>query len=304
MEGVYFFKDVTLLITHYNRSKSLERLLASLAKLNCTFEDTVVSDDASRPEEIAKVLDLQKQYNFRLVTTPRNRGYGNCINKGQDAITTPYTIYLQEDFVPFDAFPAHFKDAMDILNTDKSIDYIRFWAIGEMNIDKKPYGKGFSEMVYRFWNMSHKKFYQFSDTPNVRRSNFVEKFGRYREGIHGDMTDYYMAISFLHHKGKGLFYDAYDTLFSHDDVEEGSRIRPLINWRQRTNPIILFMRFFFLRYKWLKGTWLVMFFSKGKVQVNVANVLSSFLFAQVLGIIDADMVMGMDALMDFAELGF
>lgn len=261
MSESYFFKDVTLLITHYNRSKSLERLLASLARLNCRFEEIVVSDDASRPEEMAQVKRIQGIYNFRLVTTPKNGGYGNCINKGEDAIDTPYTIYLQEDFVPFAVFPEHFKDALQIMNEDKSIDYIRFWAIEDMHINLKPYGKGFSLMEYKFWNMSHLKFYQFSDTPNIRRSNFIEKFGRYREGIFGDKTDYYKAISFIHNKGKGLFYDKYDTLFTHDDEEEGSRIRSGNNWRQKQNIFVRILRFFFLRYKWLKGTWLVAMYS-------------------------------------------
>ncbi len=282
MNEVYYFKGVTLLITHYNRSRSLERLLSSLQRLNCSFEDTVVSDDASRPEEMEQVKKLQATYNFRLVTTPQNKGYGNCINKGQDVITTPYTIYLQEDFVPFDIFPKHFKDALQMMNEDKSIDYARFWAIEDMHIDMKPYGKGFSEMVYKFWNMHHLKFYQFSDTPNIRRNTFAQKFGRYREGVHGDITDYYMAISFLHNKGKGLFFDNYESLFTHDDVEEGSRIRPLINWRQRRNPLTLFLRFFFLRYKWLKGTWLVLFFKQQKpTAASMHSILSSFLITVI-----------------------
>lgn len=264
MSEPYFFKDVTLLITHYNRSRSLERLLAALSKLQCAFEDTVVSDDASRPEEMQEVKRLQEIYKFRLVTTPVNKGYGNCINKGEDAITTPYTLYLQEDFVPFDIFPEHFKSALQFLNEDQSLDYVRFWALGEMHLDLKPYGKGFSEMIYKVSNLYHFKFYQFTDTPNIRRNNFRKKFGRYREGIHGDKTDYYMAISFLHNKGKGLFFDAYDTLFAHDDIEEGSRIRSLKNWRQSEHITIRFLRFFFLRYKWLKGIWLVMFYNQHK----------------------------------------
>ena len=55
MNETYFFKDVTLFITHYNRWRSLDRLLISLEKLNCKFEDIVVSDDASRPEHLDEV---------------------------------------------------------------------------------------------------------------------------------------------------------------------------------------------------------------------------------------------------------
>jgi hypothetical protein len=67
----YYFKGVTLLITHYNRSQSLEQLLTSFLKLNCRFEDTVVSDDGSKPEHIDYLLQLQKNHNFRLITTPK-----------------------------------------------------------------------------------------------------------------------------------------------------------------------------------------------------------------------------------------
>ncbi|MCD6013760.1 MAG: glycosyl transferase family 2 [Flavipsychrobacter sp.] len=264
MSEAYFFKDVTLLITHYNRNKYLERLLASLAKLNCSFEEIIVSDDASRPEVLKEILKLQQEYGFRLLTTWQNKGVGNCINKGMDAVSTLYTLYIQEDFIPLDSFPQHFGDALQIMNDDQTIDYIRFWAIEKPRMSLKPHKKGFSEMVHKFWNMNHLKFYQYSDTPNIRRRNFAQKFGRYREGVHGDTSDYLMAISFLHHKGKGLFYNAYSSLFLHDDKEEGSRIRPLITWRQKRNPVTIILRFMFLRYKWLKGTWLVWTFGKDK----------------------------------------
>ncbi len=50
MESQFYFQGVTLLVTHYNRWKSLERLLTTLNELKCRFEDIVVSDDASKPE--------------------------------------------------------------------------------------------------------------------------------------------------------------------------------------------------------------------------------------------------------------
>ncbi len=146
------------------------------------------------------------------------------------------------------------------MNDDKSIDYIRFWALSDKYPDLKPYGKGFSEMLYSFWDMNHLKFYQYSDTPHIRRSNFFEKFGRYKEGLKGDVIDYLMAISFIHNKGRGLFYEQFDQLFSHENSpDEPSTMRPMVTWRQKRNPGTLILRFFFLRYKWIKGTWLVNF---------------------------------------------
>src|SRR5690554_1095320 len=95
---VHRFEDVTLLITHYNRSRSLERLLRAFQDLGFQFGGIVVSDDGSRPEHLERLHLLKEAFNFNLVTTPKNRGLGNNINKGQDAVTTPYTLYVQEDF--------------------------------------------------------------------------------------------------------------------------------------------------------------------------------------------------------------
>ncbi len=44
------FPDITLLITHYNRSSSLERLLAAMQRTQCSFGEIIVSDDGSKPE--------------------------------------------------------------------------------------------------------------------------------------------------------------------------------------------------------------------------------------------------------------
>ncbi len=255
MGNQFYFPEITLLITHYNRSSSLERLLATFRTLNCSFGEIIVSDDASKPEHLDKVKAMAPVYNFRLVTTPVNRGHGHSINKGQDVVTTPYTLYVQEDFVPSDIFPMHLQDAFQFMKTDSSLDYVRFWAFLDSYTNTKPYGKGFSEMKYSFWDMNHLKFYQYSDTPHLRRSNFFEKFGRYKEGLKGDVIDYKMAISFLQHKGKGLFYDEYTTLFTHaNSTDEPSTMRELTNWRQSQNIFIRLLRLLYLRYKWVKCT--------------------------------------------------
>ncbi len=123
-----YFPDVTLLVTHYNRSASLERLLAAFEQLDCRFENIVVSDDGSRPGHLEHLRSLQAQYAFNLVTTPVNKGLGNNINKGQDAVTTPYTLYVQEDFVPQDIFPRVFSDAMELIREKPDLDVIRFYA--------------------------------------------------------------------------------------------------------------------------------------------------------------------------------
>lgn len=256
MNSPYSFPEITLLVTHYNRSSSLERLLSAFRQLNCNFGEIIVSDDASKPEHLENVKAMQPKFNFRLVTTPVNKGHGHSINKGQDEVRTPYTLYVQEDFVPSAIFSDHLQDALQFMNEDKNLDYIRFWAFLTSYPMLKPYGKGYSEMTFSFWNMNHLKFYQYSDTPHLRRSSFFEKFGRYKEGLKGDVIDYKMAVSFLQNEGKGLFYDEYTTLFTHENSpDEPSTMRDLKNWRQSQNIFVRLLRAAYLKYKWIKCSW-------------------------------------------------
>src|SRR4051812_10147947 len=92
------FLGVTLLITHFNRSESLKRLLENLNRHQIFFEEVIVSDGGSRPEHLNSVIDLKEEYGFSLLTSPENKGLGNTINMGQDAVKTPYILYIQEDF--------------------------------------------------------------------------------------------------------------------------------------------------------------------------------------------------------------
>ena len=50
MNEQFYFPGVTLLITHYNRSSSLERLLSRLQQLGCRFDDIVVKNHKSGAE--------------------------------------------------------------------------------------------------------------------------------------------------------------------------------------------------------------------------------------------------------------
>jgi len=249
----YSFPDTTLLITHYNRSGSLERLLESFEKLGCSFAAIVVSDDGSKPEHLQKIKILESRYPIEVVTTPVNKGLGNNINKGQDQVKSPYTLYVQEDFEPSAVFPEHFKDALTFMRGDETLDIVRFYAYFSYP-NLRPFHKGFSEMVYSFWDLNHLKFYYYSDHPHLRRSNFFAKFGRYPEGIKGDLTEYKMAISFLQKKGKGLFYDNFTELFFQKNSSEEPSTMERPDWRLSKNPAIRLSRQLYLRYRWLKNT--------------------------------------------------
>jgi glycosyltransferase involved in cell wall biosynthesis len=235
------FADASLLITHYNRSRSLERLLQNFKDVHCTFGDIVISDDGSKPEHLDYITSLHDRYNFRLITTPKNKGLGNNINKGQDAVTTPFTLYVQEDFTVADDFVQHFSDAIKILTERADIDVVRFYAYFKYPYLKK-YNYGFSEMMFSLLKPGYKKFYYYSDHPHIRRSNFFQKFGRYPEGQKGDVTEYSMMMQFLKHKGKAMFYEDYQSLFFQENSAAEPSTMKRNYWRESNNVFVHFMR--------------------------------------------------------------
>ncbi|RYZ97435.1 MAG: glycosyltransferase [Sphingobacteriaceae bacterium] len=235
------FKTITLLVTHYNRSQSLQRLLQAFAGQHIIFGDIVVSDDGSKPEHLDKLIELADIYGFRLITTPKNRGLGNNINKGQDAVETLYTLYVQEDFDPFPGYAEHLSNALDIMDERKEIDMVRFYAYFKYPY-LKPYRDGFSEMMFSIWKPGYRKFHVYSDHPHLRRSSFFHKFGRYAEGLKGDRTEFLMAIAFLKNKGKAMFYDNFKGLFDQVNSADEPTTMSRSDLRQSDNTFIAFAR--------------------------------------------------------------
>jgi glycosyltransferase involved in cell wall biosynthesis len=249
------FPTITLLVTHYNRSQSLERLLQAFNKQDIEFGDIVVSDDGSKPEHLNRLKEFSSKYNFKLVTTPQNKGLGNNINKGQDAVQTPYTLYVQEDFDPFDGYSKHLTNALSILDERKDVDVVRFYAYFKYPY-LKPFRNGFSEMVFKIWYPGHKKFHVYSDHPHLRRTSFFTKFGRYTEGIKGDRTEFLMNISFIKKKGKAMFYEDFKGVFDQVNSSDEPSTMTRGDLRQSNNPLIAIARNI---YRNVKHTWEVLF---------------------------------------------
>lgn len=237
--GSYHFPEVSLLITHYNRPDSLNRLLKSFKDLDCQFGEIVVSDDGSRQENLDQLKNLQQIYGYQLVTTPVNKGLGNNINKGQRAVSKPYTLYVQEDFVPKPIFPEKLQNALDFFSNDNALDMVRFYAYTLFPFLKSA-AYGFSLMLFnpRSIFSTYNKFYMYSDHPHLRRSSFLEKFGAYKEGVNVEKAEYSMMMSFLKKKGKGLFYEDFKELFDQKNSEdEPSTFKR--NWKR--HPTNLFI---------------------------------------------------------------
>jgi glycosyltransferase involved in cell wall biosynthesis len=240
---MHYYNDITLLITHYNRSKSLENLLKTLVTLQITFAEIIVSDDASNSQHLSHVESLVNQYQIKVILTPVNKGLGNNINKGQDTITTPYTLYIQEDFIPKPKFEEKLTSAHQMMEQDLGLDLVRFYAYFRFP-NLKPIRDGFSEIVFSFLNIfqGYRKFYVYSDHPHLRRSNFFEKFGRYDEGIKPDRTEYNMMMSVLAKKPKVYFYENITELIDQENTtEEPSTIKRNF-WRNNNNILMIALR--------------------------------------------------------------
>jgi len=254
MNTPYHFKSVTLLITHYNRCKSLERLLKAFKELNCYFDDIVISDDGSEKSQLQYIEKLQQDYTFRLITTPVNKGLGNNINKGQDSVHTEYTLYIQEDFVPKATFPEHFTDALQIMQQDKKWDMVTLYSYSPYPY-MKPYKLGFSEKVFHLapWYTNNLKFYLYGDHPHLRRSTFLKDFGRYPEGLNGDQTEMQMSFAFIKNKGRCLFYDDhYGLLTQENSAEEPSTATFRKSWRSGNSVPFIAAKWLYAKYKFLK----------------------------------------------------
>lgn len=250
------FPEITLLITHYNRSQSLERLLRAFEELGMQFDGIVVSDDGSQPEHQQALQRLQAAHCFQLVGTTQNRGLGHNINKGQAAVRTPYTLYVQEDFEPKPAFRESLRAALGYLQADAGLDIARFYAYFSYPYTK-PYGQGFAEMVFKpqLWATNHLKFYVYSDHPHLRRTSFPAKFGRYQEGVKGDITEANMAKAFIRQGGRGIFFEDFNGLFYQKNSSAEPSTMHRANWRASTNPLALSLRFIYLQGKLLRWTY-------------------------------------------------
>lgn len=243
------FPTVSLLVTHYNRSRSLRRLLEAFAALNCSFGGVVVSDDCSRPEHLTVLQELRDEFGFTLVTTPKNGGLGHNINKGQDAVQTPYTLYIQEDFVPKPAFIPELKLALTLMDEKQALDITRFYAYIPYPY-LTPYQGGFSEILFPRWGLDYNKIYFYSDHPHLRRTSFLQKFGRYAEGLNPDKTEYRMCISFLQNRGSGLFFRDFKALLSQEnDTLEPSTVERS-EWMHSKSPAIAAVRYVYRQLKY------------------------------------------------------
>ncbi|MCK8490417.1 glycosyltransferase [Spirosoma sp. RP8] len=263
---VHAFNEVTVLITNYNRSLSLENLLKSFQALNCQFAAIIVTDDGSQPLHLDRIKKLQQKFSFELLTSPRNMGAGYNMNKGQRAVKTPYTLFVEDDFEAGAQFPAALRESLAQMNKRSELDIVRFYAYFRYPY-LKPYSTMFSEMVFSPLAINYRKVHYYSDHPHLRRSSFLDKFGPFDETTPPDQTEYRMCISFLQNKGKGLFYEDHTGLFYHNNSVEPSTIQRS-GWQKSSGALMRFAR---VIYRQLKHNYDIHFMNVGRRHVLAHN---------------------------------
>jgi glycosyltransferase involved in cell wall biosynthesis len=249
------FEEVALLITVYNRSASLKRLLETFDQLGVSFGEVVVSDDGSKAIHLDEMRALQQRFKFKLVTVEKNQGLGHNINKGQDAVSKMLTAYIQEDFVPSEHFGQCFSEALEIMKAEQDIDVIRFYGYFRYPYTK-PYNSLFSELVFKpqLWYSNHLKFYLYSDHPHLRRSNFLSKFGRYPEGISGDLTELNMSLSFIKAHGRALVMNDLTFMIDQKNSPNEPTTMEREDWKTKKSLPIRLLRAMYLKYRFLKNS--------------------------------------------------
>ena len=135
-----------------------------------------------------------------------------------------------------------------ILTERPDVDMVRFYAYFKYPYLKKV-NEGFAEMVFKLWYPGYKKFYYYSDHPHVRRSGFLQKFGRDSEGVEGDVTEYNMMLAFLQKKGKGFFYEDFKGLFDQSNSNDEPSTMKRDYWRESGNVFVTALRHAYRHFK-------------------------------------------------------
>lgn len=92
------FGSVSAVIPHYKDTVRMSRQLRALAAQTRPFDEIIVVDDASPPEDVAHLCEILDEYpNARLIRRERNGGPALASNDGLAGVTSEYVAFLASD---------------------------------------------------------------------------------------------------------------------------------------------------------------------------------------------------------------
>lgn len=179
--------DVSVLFITYNRSDLLEIAFQSIREqmdFGSLRVEYVVSDDATDAPNHLKILSMPFD---KFVIAERNMGLGNNQNKGIAATSGRYILQIQDD-LEFIGDKALVLTALEILESDHDIGIIQLIN----QTPSVPHEVRYLENGTRYLVFENDRIPQirdsgarpYSDQPHLKRRQFCEDIGPYKEGIH------------------------------------------------------------------------------------------------------------------------
>ena len=90
---------VSICILCYNAEDTISRAIESATDQDYPNKEIIVVDDASTDASSKKLKELQKEYNFNLITHAQNKGQGSARNTAIEAATGEFVIFFDDDDV-------------------------------------------------------------------------------------------------------------------------------------------------------------------------------------------------------------
>jgi glycosyltransferase involved in cell wall biosynthesis len=190
-------KQISFLITHYNRPDDLAKCLAAIRSLNIQDSEIVVCDDASQERHLKIIQDYQID---QLIVAEVNQGLAANINNGVVACQGEYIVYCQEDFILNPKVIQILPECLGLLK-DEKVDMIRFTSNSVFN-KLIPLTATISLIPKFSFRNFYLNFYQYSDHPFVTTKSFYDKYGTYLENTSGRYGETEYAIRILKSNAK------------------------------------------------------------------------------------------------------
>jgi glycosyltransferase involved in cell wall biosynthesis len=190
-------KQISFLITHYNRPDDLLKCLKAIKNLNISDSEIVVCDDASQCQHLETIEGYEVD---QLIVAKTNQGLAANINSGIEACQGEYIVYCQEDFVLDLQIRNFLPECLELLDSRKA-DMIRFTS-------NSPFNKliALTDAVSLIPKFSFQNFlmnyYQYSDHPFITKKSFYRRYGNYLENTSGRYGETEYAIRILKSNAK------------------------------------------------------------------------------------------------------
>lgn len=179
---------VSVVVITYNRLHTLKTTVESF-RANCGYEnlELIVSDDGSPKKVRDEIFRLPFD---KFVFATRNEGLGANTNKGIRAATGQYILQLQDDWEC--RGPSDFlHDGVMLMEDIPWIGFIHFCAVDHLRLYKTIHdNKGRKICVFENdQSKDSSAVYNYSDRPHLKRKDFHERIGYYKENAPMTVTE-------------------------------------------------------------------------------------------------------------------